>query len=95
MEVIKKDIDQRLLDLEKQDLIVAESNEARKSSFVPDEFFTSSPLPIEPVKDDKKVSYQFARLFNSYMHQVNKEPRFNMCTKCKEWKLTEYICCGV
>lgn len=85
----------RELELENQSIKIDEHNQARKSLYFQDEYFDNSPLPVEKVKDLKKASYQYARDFNLLMHQLGKEPRFNMCHKCKEWKLTEYICCGV
>lgn len=80
---------------ENEDIFVQESNLARKSEFVPDEFFAGPPLPQEPVIETHTVSYNFARLFNSYMHDIGKDPAYVMCRKCKEWVQTNYKCCGV
>ena len=88
-------VDDRSIEIEKQDLHVEESNLARKSFFVPDEFFSGSPLPQQPVIEAHTVSYNFANLFNSYMHDIGKDPAYVMCRKCKEWVETNYKCCGV
>lgn len=68
-ERIEKDIDQRLLNREKQDLLVEQSNQARKSYFVQDEYFDNSPLPdhLQP-----KISPEFQRMLN-YVFGVKNE----------------------